>query len=255
MPTDTPRPRSPLSNAMAGYWRQSQRPLASLAFILPLLVLYEAGVLLFDAATVRNGADLWLRLWLERLGFGQYFLLPLLTIGLLLAWHHTTHQRWQLSAVVMYAMYLECALLGLALLAVGLLEGSLLQQIAAHGEPPVCAAIGFDWRQKWLAHVIGFLGAGIYEEVLFRLMLLPAVAGVLTFLGAGSQLRVVGAIVATSLAFSAAHYVGPSGETFEAFGFAFRCLAGGFFATLFIARGFGIAAGTHALYDVFVGLW
>ena len=39
----------------------------------------------------------------------------------------------------------------------------------------------------------------------------------------------------------------------EWFSASFRCLAGIFFATLFVYRGFGIAAGTHALYDVLVG--
>jgi len=60
--------------------------------------------------------------------------------------------------------------------------------------------------------------------------------------------------VASSLLFSAAHYVGPLGERFELYSFTFRTLAGMFFAVLFIVRGFGIAAGTHAVYDVLVGL-
>ena len=67
-------------------------------------------------------------------------------------------------------------------------------------------------------------------------------------------MRVAVAVVLTSLVFSAAHYVGPHGETFEAFSFAFRFLAGAFFAMLFVYRGFGVAAGTHALYDVFVSV-
>jgi membrane protease YdiL (CAAX protease family) len=54
--------------------------------------------------------------------------------------------------------------------------------------------------------------------------------------------------------FSAAHYVGPCGDPFRWLTFLFRFLAGVFFAVLFRYRGFGIAAGTHALYDVLVGL-
>ena len=67
-------------------------------------------------------------------------------------------------------------------------------------------------------------------------------------------MRVVGAIVITSFFFSMAHYVGPHGERFIAYTFAFRFVAGAFFAVLFVFRGFGIAAGTHALYDIFVGM-
>ena len=61
------------------------------------------------------------------------------------------------------------------------------------------------------------------------------------------------AVILTSLIFSTAHYVGPHGEAFDAYSFSFRCIAGAFFALLFVYRGFGIAAGTHAMYDIFVG--
>jgi membrane protease YdiL (CAAX protease family) len=65
---------------------------------------------------------------------------------------------------------------------------------------------------------------------------------------------VVLAVLVTSVLFSAAHYAGAHGETFDWFSFSFRFLAGAFFALLFVYRGFGIAAGTHALYDIFVGV-
>ena len=61
------------------------------------------------------------------------------------------------------------------------------------------------------------------------------------------------AVMITSLLFSAAHNL-PGGEPFQPFDFAFRTLAGGFFAVVFLYRGFGIAAGTHAVYDLLVGI-
>ena len=78
--------------------------------------------------------------------------------------------------------------------------------------------------------------------------------GIATGLRASDRQALVGAIVATSLIFSAAHYVGPQGQRLEISSFLFRSVAGGFFAVLFVYRGFGIAAGTHALYDILVGL-
>jgi len=236
----------------SAYWRESRRPLASLAFILPLLALYEGGVLVLGARAMRNGADVWLRRLLDALGFGQYLLLPLLTICLLLAWHHTTGDRWRLSAGVVYAMYAECVLLGLVLLAIGHLQGALVQSIDAG---PVPASLAEFVRFRWLGRLVGFFGAGIYEEVLFRLMLLPAAIGLLKLAGVGANARVVSGVVATSLLFSLAHYIGAQGESFEAFSFVFRFLAGGFFAIVFVSRGFGIAAGTHALYDIFAGMF
>ena len=102
--------------------------------------------------------------------------------------------------------------------------------------------------------MIGFCGAGLYEEVLFRLLLLPATAFVLERLGATTSAAAAWSILLTSCLFSLAHYVGPLGDTFDLYGFVFRSLAGIFFAVLFLARGFGIAAGAHAAYDLFVGL-
>ena len=68
------------------------------------------------------------------------------------------------------------------------------------------------------------------------------------------RFAMVVAVLATSLLFAIAHHVGPYGEPFLWFTFLFRVLAGIFFAVLFLYRGFGIAAGAHAGYDILVGL-
>ena len=70
--------------------------------------------------------------------------------------------------------------------------------------------------------------------------------------------RLLTAVLVTSLIFAAAHYApfNPSAEamqlrwnTFDHFTFHF--LAGAFLASLYVKRGFGIAAGSHALYNIF----
>jgi hypothetical protein len=235
------------------YWQQSRRPLTCLAFVAPLLVLYEGGILWLGPQAMRNGADVWLRQLLDLMGFGQYFLLPLLTVAILLGWHHTTAQKWQVVPGVLYAMFAECLMLGLVLVVIARLQGALLSMfLPAQPDWPVqaslSAAIGATGK------VIAFFGAGIYEEVLFRLTLLPLAVWGLRLAGCGPRQALVGAIVATSLLFSAAHYVGPLGQPLDISTFLFRSVAGGFFAVLFVYRGFGIAAGTHALYDILVGL-
>jgi len=118
------------TRSIAGYWHESRRPLASLAFITPLLVVYEVGVLALGPQAVRNGADVWLRQLLELLGFGQYFLLPLATVCILLGWHHTTRQPWRLSSGVLLRMAVECLLLSLCLRLILQLQGSLLEGLA-----------------------------------------------------------------------------------------------------------------------------
>jgi hypothetical protein len=241
------------NQAVRAYWQESRRPLAALAFVVPLLALYEGGVVLLGAQAVRNGADVWLRQLLDGMGFGQYLFLPVVTVGLLLAWHHTTRERWQLSAAVLYVMFAECAVLGLALLILGRVEGAVMQSALGHPVPDGLVA-AMPWlasRSAMTGRLIGFIGAGVYEEVLFRLLLLPPVSTCVRWLGVHEGVRITLAILFTSLLFSAAHYYGPHGESFEAFSFAFRFTAGAFFALLFVYRGFGIAAGTHALYDIF----
>ena len=64
----------------------------------------------------------------------------------------------------------------------------------------------------------------------------------------------VAAVVLSSLLFSIAHYIGPYGDKFLWFTFVFRFLAGASFSLLFMYRGFGIAAGAHAGYDLLVGM-
>jgi hypothetical protein len=249
--------RGAISQAANSYWRQSRRPLASLAFVVPLLALYEGGVLLLGPQAVRNGADVWLRQLLDTIGFSQYFLLPVLTVGLLLVWHHLAHDRWQVSAGVLYVMCAECAVLGLVLLAVARVEGFVAQS-AFWGAGDVDATeLAMPWlggRAAFFGRMIGFVGAGVYEEMLFRLMLFPPIALLVKRIGARPGWRVAVAVILTSVLFSAAHYVGPHGDALQAYTFFFRFTAGAFFAVLFVYRGFGIAAGTHALYDIFVGL-
>ena len=223
------------------YWSISRTPLTSLVFSLPLVAAYEGGVLMLGRGSPRNGADVWLRTLLDSLGFGQYFLLPVLTIVGLLAWHHVEHDRWKCSVGILAAMAGECCLWAAALVGIARLQDRYW---------PLAAGVG----EGVFARLIAFCGAGLYEEVLFRLLMLPAVAWGLERIGTPPSSSVLWSAVITSLLFSAAHYVGPLGDSFELYSFTFRVVAGLFFALLFLLRGFGIAAGTHFFYDLLVGL-
>lgn len=249
-----------LPPALADYWLESRQPLAALVFVTPVLVLYELGVVLLGPRAIRNGADVWLRGFLDLLNLGQYFLLPLLTVCILLGWHYTTRRPWRVSRTVLSGMGVECVLLAFALRLV--LHFEILLWEAVTG--PVAAlnmqaSVAPDIART-LAGMIGFLGAGVYEELLFRLVFLSFAAWALKRFGYAERGSAIGAVVLTSFVFSAAHYVGPCGEpvlwlqfTFW-FGALFRFLAGLFFSVLFVYRGFGIAVGAHAGYDILVKL-
>lgn len=243
------------------YWRESARPLTSLLFVLPFLATYELGMLTFDQHGLRNGVDVWLRNSLSQIGFGQYFLLPLLTCALLLAWHHLREEQWRADRRVLGGMAIESLVLGLALLiwAQGL---SSVMRSCEIAWPGFACATGGSRTANW-NQAVGMLGAGIYEELLFRLMLIPALLSALALFCGCSKTRLVSAVVISSLLFSAAHYrweidlgavywISDFGEAFSWTTFIFRTTAGLFFAGLFVTRGFGIAVGTHALYDILV---
>jgi len=242
-----------MAEASDKYMEQSRRPLTSLAFLVPLLVLYEGGIIALGADALRNGPEVWLRSLLATLDFGQYFLLPVLIVGSLLAWHHTTGDPWRVSPGVVLAMFVECAVLAFLLLLLAQsqrwFEGHLNAML-----PSLRIQAQID--PKEIGKFIGYIGAGIYEEFLFRLMLIPLVSALVGLLA--SLLRIerrlqlfkpVIAVLVTSLLFSAAHYIGAEG--FEWSTFVFRFIAGVFFAVLFLHRGFGVAAGTHAAYDLY----
>ncbi len=237
-------------DACRHYWQQARLPLASLVFVLPLLLAYEGGVWLLGEEALRNGADVRLRGGLNNLGLGHYFLLPVLTVGLLLAAQHARQAPWRFSPTVLYGMACEGLLLGAALLIAAELQGTALRHVLSwEGRLPSCAIRGDS-----LGSVVAFAGAGVYEEALFRLALLPLVAGIALAAGAPRCAALAAAVLATSLAFAAAHHLGPCGETLEWPAFAFRTGAGGLFAAVYLYRGFGIAAGMHVAYDILVAV-
>lgn len=231
-----------------GFWQESSRPLTALVFILPLLAIYEIGMIAIGRESLRNGADALLRRFLDLLGFSQYFLLPLLTCSILLAWHHLTGRPWKIQWRVLPFMLAETALL--AILLIGLFRVFTWLMPAA-----IALDLSATQLQAFFAKMVLYMGAGIYEELLFRLILLMGLAGIARLVGVSAWWSYVLAGAMSAILFSLAHHL-PGGETFDWNSrtswrnFAFRTAAGIFFAVLFLYRGFGIAAATHALYDV-----
>jgi membrane protease YdiL (CAAX protease family) len=236
----TPSEHVPLVRRAERYWVESRRPLASLVFIAPLLIIYEVGVLWLGVSP--NGAHDLMQRFLDLFGFSQYvlrLLLPGLIVAILLGWHYLTRQPWRLSAgIILPAMAAEAIVLGLCVRVMAFAQDSVL-------------ALGIGEKVQ---NAIGYLGAGIYEELLFRLILLSLLIWVFRRGGASPRISMIVAVALSSLLFSAAHNVGPAREPFQAFAFIFRTLAGVFFSLVYVYRGFGIAAGSHAAYDILVGV-
>lgn len=242
------------------YWQEATRPLISLVFVAPMLVFYEAGVLILGPQALRNAADVWLRQLLDAMGFSQYFLLPVLTCGLLLGWHYLSRRPWRVRWGVCTGMLVESTLFGVILVTLAGWQSTLA---SAHVN---AAAVANPDGRQFLSLLVGYIGAGIYEEVLFRLLLLTGAAAILRLGGFSVRSSLIAALLITSLLFAAAHYrfefelghhrfATLHGEPFVWGSFLFRLFAGLLFSTLFLLRGFGVTAGTHAMYDLFTLLY
>jgi membrane protease YdiL (CAAX protease family) len=237
------------------YWSAARHPWTSLVFVVPLLLAYEGGV--YWLSTVqsqawRNGADAWLRWGLEVFDLKHPLIAPgLVVLGLIVwVWSRGGEQPEGVGSACA-GMALESGLFAVGLWAVSRGLGPLLDHygitLAAETAPQRGPHDAF-------AQVITFVGAGIYEEVLFRLILMNALAAVLRVAQVPGLVAKLLAAAGSALAFAAAHHIGPYGEPMDAFVFVFRTLAGLYFAALFQFRGFGIAVGAHAGYDVIVGV-
>jgi hypothetical protein len=148
-------------------------------------------------------------------------------------------------------MFGESAVLALL---VGIFVGTITQRLL--GTFSLLAAQGGSATiesMPWNTRLMLSLGAGLYEELLFRVLLVGGIAAALTWL-LGRRTVLVGVVAACAgaLIFSAFHYVGSYGEELQLTSFVFRTIAGLVFSGLYLTRGFGITAWTHALYDVYV---
>ncbi len=238
--------------ATSRYLTDSRAPRYSILFAVPLLLAYEGlAWFLTDPAGggVRNGADVIMKSLFLSLG-GQRGLLAfevlLCGIGVWLVARDWRRSPGPLRASVFAGMLAESAALAVLVgVVVGRATNSLLHMLAV----PQGTALDLP------SQLMISLGAGIYEELLFRVVLVGALAAVGTRLlgwsarSAGMMAAIVGALI-----FSAFHYIGAYGDPLELPSFLFRFLAGLVFSGLYLVRGFGVTAWTHALYDVFVTL-
>jgi membrane protease YdiL (CAAX protease family) len=258
--TGNPSSSPDLLPADDSYFTLSRAPFASLVFALPWLAVYELGLMLMGPDAILNGADAWLDRLTRVIGLGHSWAVPLIVVVVLLVWQHYSQRPWRVSSRLLVGMLIECILLGFVLLLVAQLQGKLFGRLAAMVDLVTLDVHGTGIG-GWLRRLVSYCGAGVYEETLFRLLLLPALAVAIHACGITWSRAWLAAAIVSSLLFSSAHYVGQLGDPINPlsldfwYGFTFRFLAGLFFSLLFVYRGFGIAVGTHALYDIFVGLF
>ena len=235
------------------YLGATRHPWPCLLFVLPLLTAYEFCVLQLGGdhpEMVRNGADNWVRVALAYSGVDYPWLPPAVLAVAFAVW---SHLRWYDRPAdlvdVLSGMALESVAYALGLWAMSRALPQLLVRwgvtLAANGQSGVGVAT---------ARLVSYLGAGIYEEALFRLLLYSGLLRLLRFVGLPLLPAAITAATASAALFSAAHHMGPYGQPYGNYVFLFRLAAGLYFAALYQFRGFGIAVGAHACYNVMISV-
>lgn len=218
------------------YFTLSRTLAASYVFIVPLFALYQAGLINYDEA--RNGTEsIWSELFF-RLNWVGGVVLNLAMLGLLLlAIHRTREKRQDLPG--MYAwMFFESTLWASALYVIAVLFPN--------------AGLSLD---PLLGDLTAAIGAGIYEEALFRFVLMGGMIFIFcNWMGAPTRWIVPFAAIASALLFSYAHHEasGIGTEPWHWGNFTLRALLGTLLGAIYWVRGLGIVVYTHALYNVAV---
>lgn len=260
-----------LNFASDSYLERTTRPLYAIVFLLPFIVFYEIGTFLINTdvlnqSQVRVVAFVWLQHLLQYLGTSDriaWIAPPLVVIVILIGLQIASRKPWYFCFGDLTPMVLECTLLAIPLIVLSLFFNSPAVVAPEGAEPtttlaalPVLAA-GSDAAHSLLADVVTGVGAGIYEELVFRLILICVLMVLFQDLvGLNHHNAIVLSVLISAALFSAHHHIvlvdGQLGRTapFNWTEFGFRTVAGVYFAALFAIRGFGITAGTHAFYDI-----
>lgn len=231
--------RIALGNLFAEYLVGTRVPLTNLVFVFPLVALYE-----FASLTISQSAEPDRELVAQHLirgafswiGLGGSWLAGLLLLTTLVLWHARTGRPWVVRPLIPLLMIVESALWTVPLV---VLHQALLQAGGPHG----------DGRNR----VLQTLGAGLYEELIFRLIL---VGGLLWFTSSLLNIRrnraVMLAICVGALLFSGCHFQPIGAEAFSTPTFLHRVAAGAFLGWVFVQRGIGVACGAHILHNITV---
>jgi hypothetical protein len=241
------------------YFDISRAPRYSVVFALPLLIAYEALAAALagprSASQVRNGADVLLKeafIAIAGRNGPLIFIAAVIGIAIWFVARDIKRSGQGVRPIVFGAMLAEsialAAIFGIVIgtITVKLLGSLHMLAIAGPGGPPITS-------MSWATRLMLSLGAGLYEELLFRVLLVSALAaGARSLFGFGAKGAGVFATIVGALIFSAFHYIGPFGDPFRVTSFTFRAISGVAFSALYLLRGFGITAWTHSLYDAFL---
>jgi len=254
------------------YWRLSSRPLHVLVLIAPLVIAYEIGAVLYlTGSNAQQTTTIAARKVLQMF-FANFGVAGVVASGAVLAavllvlllMHIMSKQSWKIRWMVLAGMVLEAALWALPLVVFGAVfkrAAAIVTRGVAEGHVTVntLAAAALQGRGgtedlkdlPLMAKATIAVGAGIYEELLFRLIGIAALHFVVRDVLQGKEtVAKVIAVLGTAVAFAAYHPIPPLNGGVNWPLLAFFTVAGVYFGVIYVNRGLGIVVATHAIYDL-----
>ena len=226
---------------LRGYLKETRRPIYSAALVLPFLCIYHIGTILLHTTYI-NGADALIIRILSSLSVHSMFASALVLAAFFIIWQLRARAKWQIRMGALLLCFLESTCFALILL-------------FAFGWMTTHLSLAISSRRSGVASLILYCGAGVYEELVFRAFLLGIlVAGFSLIFRMKKGSAAAAAAILGALLFSLFHYIGPGGDTFSIGSFVQRTLGGLYFSVLYVTRGFGVTAASHAIYDILVGI-
>jgi membrane protease YdiL (CAAX protease family) len=257
------------------YLDRTSRPVYALAYLMLFIVIYEIGTILISPETLNQAQEdmswlqdrvvsfVWLQNALGYIGFSQRFAWvapPLAVMLILLGLQISSKTPWKVYPADLIPMTVECILLAIPLIVLCLAINRSVSPQSAVVAMQTSTTLETVSSGFW-GNIVTGIGAGIYEELVFRLVLICILMILFQdMLKLDRTISVVLSILISAVLFSLHHHFFflngslHSGEAFSFMKFTFRLLAGVYFAVLFAVRGFGIAAGTHAYYDIIAAI-
>lgn len=239
---------------MMQYWRVSRSASHNFVLAALLLVLYEASqVLVTGPVRLTNAVDALFEQVLALLPNGTLLLSAAILLGGVIYILADTRKGIRLQPTALLYMLGES--LGWAVLILFNIRFIVAQLPIAQSIDQVAAQLGGGVQPSLYQLYSLSLGAGFYEELFFRLLVVWGLLAITRLLGQNPKSFLTYAIVVllSALLFSLAHTEMLLGnEPFNLYVFTFRTVFGLIMSALLLIRGFAITAWAHAWYDILV---
>ena len=227
------------------YAALSRGPLHSLMFIGPLLAFFHIGSAATHAGPLDSPLALsYMQQVFDRLGSTAAFLPTLAVVLILLVQHFVHRDRLAVYPGVLGCMLIESVIWMLPLIAMLHLAGKLYVSGMLVGAG--------DMPETVFGRILVGVGAGVYEEFIFRLVMIGLIMLVLVdVLSLPKNVVAVVAVVVTAAGFGLYHPAVWGADGFQWWLLLFYVVAGAYLGALYLTRGFAIVVGAHSLFNVY----